>query len=57
MNIDEKIIFLENDIEKLNLAIYKQDKKILELEKFIKILHRSIQENAIDSSNDLPPHY
>ena len=59
MTLDEKIIFLENDIEKLNFALYKQDKKISELEKTLQILNKNIQNSEEEHkiSNDKPPHY
>jgi uncharacterized coiled-coil protein SlyX len=67
MTIEEKIIFLENDIEKLNMAIYMQDKKIADLEKTLQILHKNMQEssnnsqdnslNNSQSNDDAPPHY
>lgn len=58
MNIEEKIIFLEDYIEKLNLAIYSQDKKISELEKTIKLLYQKIQDTSRkQNADEKPPHY
>lgn len=58
MNIEEKVIFLEDYIEKLNLSIYQQDRKISELEKTIKLLYQKIQDNSGKQNLDeKPPHY
>jgi uncharacterized coiled-coil protein SlyX len=62
MTPEEKIIFLENDIEKLNIALYQQDKKIIELEKSLKIIYQKLQEATDNNSltpspNEAPPHY
>lgn len=65
MNLEEKIIFLENDIEQLNMAIYQQDKKIIELEKSLQIMYHKFQETSHNSNSELsnnaseetPPHY
>jgi len=59
MTLEEKIIFLENDIEKLSNTLYTQEKKITDLEKMLQILNNNISENKDNqnSGESLPPHY
>lgn len=61
MTLEERVIFLENDIERLSTTLYKQEKKIADLEKMLQILNNNISENK-DNQNgqvreSLPPHY
>ena len=61
MTLEERVIFLENDIERLSTTLYKQEKKIADLEKMLQILNNNISENK-DNHNgqvreSLPPHY
>ena len=59
MTLEERLIFLENDIEKLSSTLYAQEKKITDLEKMLQILNTNIRENkdGQGGGESLPPHY
>jgi uncharacterized coiled-coil protein SlyX len=61
ISLEEKIMILENNHEKLDKVVCKQQYDIDVLEQKIKQLHQEIQQQSFNDStqktNELPPHY
>jgi SlyX protein len=62
--LESKLAFTEDMLEALNLAVFRQQEQIDQLQQQIRLLYQQMQSNSpsekttsADAREDVPPHY
>ncbi|MDB5799782.1 MAG: SlyX family protein [Rhodocyclales bacterium] len=61
ITLESKLAFAEDLLETLNLAVFRQQEQIEQLQQQVRLLYQQMQANPSgeksDASEEVPPHY